>query len=311
MNNLGPITLKHIKPLRFVGVASGRGAQDRRCETGPDVLRAAGLIARFRLYGFNAAWSGTIRPSAPEGDALKVIAGICRRLARKVERIVSGGGFPIVLGGDHSCAVGTWKGMARALRPQGPLGLIWVDAHMDAHTPQTTPSGALHGMPLACLLGRGPASLTAIAEHARLDPAHLCLVGVRSFEGAEADLLRQLGVRIYFMQDIARLGLDAVMGEAIEHVRRHTAGFGVSIDLDAIDPGDAPGVGSPVAGGIDASELTAACGRLALQTAFCGIEIVEYNPQRDLHAATGGLVANLLDAMLAGQQSPHPSFGAN
>ncbi len=192
----------------------------------------------------------------------------------------------------------------------GPLGLIWVDAHMDAHTPRTTPSGALHGMPLACLLGRGAASLTAIAEHATLDPAHLCLVGVRSFESAEAVLLKRLGVRIFFMEDIAHLGLDAVMREAIAHVRKDTAGFGISIDLDAVDPGDAPGVGSPVAGGIGAAELTAACSRLALQSALTGIEIAEYNPRRDRHLATGGLVANILDAMLAGQYSMHQSFGA-
>jgi ornithine--oxo-acid transaminase len=307
MNDVGLVPRQFVKTLRIVGVACGLGAQDRRCETGPDALRAAKLIARLRSRGFKAAWSDTIRPAVAEEDPLKAVAGTCRRLARRVEGILQGNGFPIVLGGDHSCAIGTWKGMARALRPHGTLGLIWVDAHMDAHTPQTTPSGALHGMPLACLLGHGDPSLTAIAGHVQLDPAHVCLVGVRSFEAAEAELLTQLGARIYFMQDIAHRGLDSVMREAVEYVQQGTAGFGVTIDLDALDPGDAPGVGTPVPGGIAVAELTAALSQLARHPALTGVEIVEYNPQRDRHAATAGLVADILDAVLAGQSSTHLS----
>ena len=309
MNDVGRVPRQFDKTLRIVGVACGLGARDRRCETGPDVLRAAKLIARLRSRGFKAAWSDTIRPAAAEEDPLKAVAGTCRRLARRVEELLRRDGFPIVLGGDHSCAIGTWKGMARALRPQGALGLIWVDAHMDAHTPQTTPSGALHGMPLACLLGHGDPSLTAIAEHVQLDPAHLCLVGVRSFEAGEAQLLRQLGVRIYFMPDIAQRGLDAVMREAVDYVQQGTAGFGVTIDLDALDPDEAPGVGTPVVGGIAVAEFTAALSQLARHPALTGLEIVEYNPQRDRHAATAGLVADILDAILVGQRSLHFSTG--
>ena len=309
MNGIGLVPRQFSKTLRIVGVACGLGAQDRRCESGPDALRAAKLIARLRSRGFKAAWSNTIRPAAAQGDALKAVAGICKLLAQRVEGIVRRDGFPIVLGGDHSCAIGTWKGMARALRPHGALGLIWVDAHMDAHTPQTTHSGALHGMPLACLLGHGDPALTAIAGQIQLDPAHLCLVGVRSFEVGEAELLRQLGVRIYFMQDIAQRGLDAVMREALDYVQQGTAGFGVTIDLDALDPGDAPGVGTPVPGGIAVAELTAALSQFARHPALTGIEIVEYNPQRDRHAATAGLVADILDALLAGQRSTR--FGSS
>jgi ornithine--oxo-acid transaminase len=292
-----------VRTLRIIGVASGLGARDRRCETGPDALRGAKLIARLQARGFKAAWAEMLRPAAVEEDVHKAVAATCRRLAQQVEGIVRGGAFPIVLGGDHSCAIGTWKGVVNALAPRGALGLLWVDAHMDAHTPQTSPSGALHGMPLACLLGHGDAALTAIAGGAKLDPAHVCLVGVRSFEAGEAELLKKHGVRVYFMQDIAQRGLEAVMRAAIEHVQRGTAGFGVTIDLDALDPSDAPGVGTPVPGGIAVAELTAALTQLAHHPRFSAVEIVEYNPQRDRHAATAGLVGDILDALLSGQRS--------
>lgn len=305
MNDVRPAPGQLLKTLQIVGVACGRGARDRRCETGPDALRAAKLTARLQSRGFRVAWTDTVRPDAAEDDALKAVAGTCERLARRVENIVKRGEFPIVLGGDHSCAIGTWKGVARALAPGGALGLIWIDAHMDAHTPETTPSGMLHGMPLACLLGRGDPVLTAIAGHARLDPQHVCLVGVRSFESGEAELLRQLGVRIYFMHEVARRGLDAVMRDALDTVQLGTAGFGITIDLDALDPKDAPGVSTPVPGGLHVGELTAALAQLAHHPALTGIEIVEYNPQRDRHAATAGLVAEALDALLAGQRALH------
>jgi len=305
MNDVSVIARRSVRTLQIVGVACGLGARDRRCESGPDALRAAKLIARLQSRGFRAAWADTIRPAAGEQDSLKAVAGTCRRLAQRVEAIGRHGAFPLVLGGDHSCAIGTWKGVARSLAPEGALGLLWIDAHMDAHTPQTTPSGALHGMPLACLLGHGDSSLTAIAGDARLDPAHVCLVGVRSFEAAEAELLKRLGVRVYFMHDIARRGLDAVMREALEHVQKGTAGFGVTVDLDVLDPRDAPGVTTPVPGGIGVAELTAALTQLAHHPALTAVEIVEYNPQRDCYAATAGLVADILDAVLAGQPSLH------
>jgi ornithine--oxo-acid transaminase len=303
MNDTSRIRRPFAKALQIVGVACGFGAPDRHCETGPDILRAAKLIARLNSRGIRAGWSETIRPAAGEMDALKAVAGTCRRLAQRVEGIIRHDEVPIVLGGDHSCAIGTWKGAARALSPRGALGLIWIDAHMDAHTPQTTPSGALHGMPLACLLGHGDAALTAIAEDARLDPARVCLVGVRSFEAGEAELLRRLGVRVHLMQEVVQRGLESVMREAIDYVQRGTAGFGLTIDLDALDPNDAPGVSTPVPGGIAVGELTAALTQLAHHPALTAVEIVEYNPQRDRYAATAGLVADLLDAALTGQRS--------
>lgn len=302
MNDPRLLSRQLVKTLQVVGVACGLGASDRSCEAGPDALRAANLLGRIQSRGIKAAWADTLRPDATEKDALRAVAGTCRRLAHCVENIVEHGDLPVVLGGDHSCAIGTWKGVARALAPRGPIGLIWIDAHMDAHTPQTTPSGALHGMPVACLLGHGDPGLTAFYENTALAPEHICLVGVRSFEAGEAALLKRLGVRVYFMHEVASRGLDAVMREALDLVQRGTAGFGITIDLDVLDPKEAPGVGMPVPGGMRVSDLTSSLLQLANHPALVGVEIVEYNPQRDRQAATASLIADLLDALLAGQR---------
>jgi ornithine--oxo-acid transaminase len=304
MNDMSLIPRQHARAVRFIGVACGEGAPDPRCEAGPGALRAANLVSRLQARGFRAAWADTLRPgSGTRGDTLRAVHDVCGRLAQRVEAIVQHGDFSLVLGGDHSCAIGTWKGAVRGLRSQGPLGLIWIDAHMDGHTPQTTVSGMLHGMPLACLLGHGDPLLTGLAEGVCLDPKHVCVIGVRSFETGEAGLLRRLGVRVFFMHDVRRRGLRAVLHEALDIVQTGTAGFGVTLDLDAVDPRDAPGVGTPVPGGIRAGELTAALAQLAGQPGFVAAEIAEYNPDRDRQAATAGLVANAIDALLAGQQS--------
>jgi ornithine--oxo-acid transaminase len=304
MNDLGLFVRQRVRTVQIIGVASGHGAKDTRCESGPEALRAANLVSRLHSRGLRAAWADTLRPGARfASDPLKAVHGVCRRLAQRTEAIVRHGDFPVVLGGDHSCAVGTWKGVARALASRGPLGLLWIDAHMDAHTPQTTPSGQLHGMPLACLLGFGEPLLTGLAENARIEPQHVCLIGVRSFETAEAALLRKLGVRVVFMHEIARRGLDAVLADALALVRNGTAGFGVTLDLDAIDPRDAPGVSTPSARGIRACELLAGLTRLAREPGLTAAEIVEYNPCRDRQAATAGLVVDMVDALLTGQHA--------
>ncbi len=286
------------KPLRFVGMACGLGAPDQRCKDGPDVLRQAGLLPGLCARGFDAAWSATIHPDPTLGSTGAAIAGACQRLAQQVERILGQDGLPIVLGGDHSCAIGTWSGAARSLKARGALGLLWIDAHMDAHTPQTTQSGAFNGMPLACLLGYGEPELTTINDAPVLNPAHVCLLGIRSFESGEAALLERLGVRIFSMQDITRLGLDAVMHEALAIVQQGTAGFGVTIDLDAIDPQEAPGVGTPELGGLGVADLVSALSPLTALPALVGLEIVEYNPARDRDGATAQVVTRLIDAVL-------------
>ena len=303
MNHMRLSLAQLAKPVEIVGVACGEGARNKDCAAGPDAVRAGGLVPHLQTRGLSAAWRETIRPGHASHDApLQAVHGVCRRLAQRVRAIVAHGGLPVVVGGDHSCAIGTWKGVASALRARGPLGLIWIDAHMDAHTPQTTPSGALHGMPLACLLGHGDSGLTALGGGITLQPQYVCLIGVRSYETSEAALLRQLGVRIYYMYEVARRGLAAVLREALAAATTGTAGFGVTLDLDAIDPRDAPGVNTPVADGIRSRELAAALECVSAHSTLAAIEIAEYNPERDRDGRTGAVVTQLLDAMLPGPQ---------
>ncbi len=297
------------KPLRFVGMACGLGAPDQRCKDGPDALRLAGVVPGLRARGFDVAWSATIRPDPTNGSTVSAIAEACQRLAQQVEQILGQDGLPIVLGGDHSCAIGTWSGVARALSPRGALGLLWIDAHMDAHTPKTTESGAFNGMPLACLLGHGEAALTTINDAPVLNPAHVCLLGIRSFERGEAALLQRLGVRIFSMQDIASRGLDAVMHEALTIVQQGTVGFGLTIDLDAIDPQEAPGVGTPEPGGLGVADLVSALSPLSAHPALVGLEIVEYNPARDCDGATVNVVTRVIDAVLPVAATLHERGG--
>ena len=169
---------------------------------------------------------------------------------------------------------------------------------MDAHTVLTTPSGRLHGMPLACLFGHGDPRLTAIAGGAMLDPRRVCLVGVRSFESGEAALLRRLGIRVFFMHEIARRGLHEVMTDALE-IAGSGGAYGISFDLDAVNPRDAPGVGSPAAGGIRGPDLLRAFSRMGRDPALAVLEVVEYNPHRDHGGATARLTADAIKALLA------------
>ncbi len=300
MSHTRLLGVQSARPVEIVGVACGVGAQNPLCSSGPDALRAGDLLRRLQAHGRAAAWGETIRTHDDRRvDALDSVAAVCDRLARRVRSVVARGRMPLVIGGDHSCAIGTWKGVASALRARGPLGLIWIDAHMDAHTDETTPSGALHGMPLACLLGYGSDRLTRIAGDTRILPEHVCLIGVRSFESGEAELLQRLGVRIFFMPEVEQRGLAAVMREALAIATMGTAGFGVTLDLDAIDPAEAPGVGSPVGGGLGAAELTRALAHVHAHAALAGVEIAEYNPQRDHAGMTGRLAVEMAEAMLA------------
>jgi arginase len=204
-----------------------------------------------------------------------------------------------VIGGDHSCAIGTWSGVAHARRTFGPIGLVWIDAHMDSHTPETSHSGALHGMPLACLLGRGEARLTQLMTRSpKLVAAHTCVVGARSFEPEEAALLDELGVRVIARSELKTLALRDAIGEAVAIAASAPGGFGITIDLDVIDPVDAPGVGSPEPGGIPAQQLIDALAPIRHHPALLGVEIAEYNPFRDRGDKTADLVIHLMSTLL-------------
>jgi arginase len=285
------------RSIIVIGAASGAGAPDPATAEGPDALRHYRVFHDTPLQ--HVEWDAILRvPREAQDTPLHAVAALGARLAAEVEAVLQAGNFPLVVGGDHSCAIGTWSGVHRALQRKGPLGLIWIDAHMDSHTFATTPSGQIHGMPLAALLGHGERALTAIeGAEAKLRPEHVCLIGVRSFETGEAALLQRLGVRVYDMDEVRRRGLADVFDEALAIVRHGTAGFGVSVDLDALDPEEEPGVTTPVPGGLRRAELVAALAHLRGDLAFVAMEIVEYNPRRDRGHATADAAGALVDAV--------------
>lgn len=281
--------------LGVIGAASGIGAADPGCGLGPDAVREYGLTSQLRDHGLKAVWADIVRrPALRAGtESIKEIKGYCEELAAAVRHALRSGRRVAVIGGDHSCAIASWSAIASASR--GPLGLVWIDAHMDSHTPATSPSGALHGMPLAILLGVGPPELTDLLyPGAKLCPENVCLVGVRSYEPEEAELLHRLGVRVITMDEVRARGLMRSLGEAFAIASRGTAAVGLSIDLDAVDPTDAPGVGTPAPNGLRGVDLVESLRRLAPQPVLA--EIAEFNPLHDRENKTARLVIDLLAA---------------
>ena len=295
-----------MRDVAIIGVASGWGARDRGCGDGPQALQASGVLhcvadSKRRVPTFEILHPSDAEPSR---DVLSRVAEIDERLAYLVLAKFRRHLMPVVVGGDHACAIGTWSGVRAALAPHENLGLIWIDAHMDSHVPETSPSGALHGMPLACLLGAGEKTLTALAgPFPKLSPEHVCLIGVRSFEAGEKTLLERLGVRVYFMEELRARGFDAVWEEALRCVTRDTVGYGISIDLDAMDPRDAPGVGTPVGAGIAGGDLLRAVRCAHNDPKLLALEIAEYNPHEDKDRLTLKLLRRLICAAAAGKDS--------
>ena len=280
------------RKVELIGAASGLGAPDSSVSVGPAYLQAHRLDDVLAARGVTARWSRLLAPRivSPRPQAITEFNG---RLSSRVGSALRRGNFPLVLGGDHSIAAGTWRGAAEHVRSRdsGALGLLWIDAHMDAHTPASSPSGNFHGMPLASLLG-ADGSLPA------LDPAHVALIGVRSFEPAEAELLRRLGVRVYFIDEVQARGPAAVFEEALAIVTAGTARFGVTIDIDALDPRDAPGTGLPVDDGLRSGDLIPALTSVAATPGFSAAEIVEFNPLRDRDGTTRRLVETIASTLL-------------
>jgi arginase len=287
------------RKVELIGAASGLGAPDSSVAFGPAYLQAHRLEDVLAARGIQARWSRLLAPRivSPRPQA---VAEFSNRLAGRVGTALRRGNFPLVLGGDHSIAAGTWRGAAEQIRAShdgGALGLLWVDAHMDAHTIATSDSGNFHGMPLASLLGAN-GSLPALA------PEHIALIGVRSFEPAEAELLRRLGVRVYFIDEVQTRGPAAVFEEALAIVTRGTARFGVTIDIDALDPRDAPGTGLPVDDGLRSGDLIPALATVAATAGLCAAEIVEYNPLRDRDGTTRRLVETIAATLLESVRVP-------
>ncbi len=299
------------RQIELIGAAWGLGGADPGCAQAPSVLAPA-LAERLSARGASVVPWPMLAPLAAERRKQAAVGKLCGLLGSAVADAVRRERLPCVLGGDHSCAGGTWTGVARALRERShgaglPLGLVWVDAHMDSHTPRTSPSGRLHGMPLAWLLGQDDDPLYGLATGI-LEARHVCLVGVRSYEREEEARLERLGVRVFMAEEARSRGVETVFDEAIAIATSGTAAFGVSIDLDVVDPAEAPGVATPAAAGLPGAALAAALGRLHSMPELAAIELVEYSPRLDRNGATARIAVELLASALCGPEKDPQVF---
>ena len=284
------------------------GAGRRGVDMGPSAIHLAGLVPELESLGLTVDETFEVEVLTPEmtpvgarnARYLPVIADACARLADRVEAHMDAGRFPVVLGGDHSVAIGTISGMARHYRKRGlDLGVIWVDAHTDMNTPDSSPSGNIHGMPLAVLLGYGPPELVSIAgDRPALRGEYVAVIGARSVDAGEREMVRKTGVRVYSMSELDDRGTATCVREAIEIAGRASAGIHLSFDLDGVDPEHAPGVGTPVPGGLSLRESHLVCEKLAQTRRLVGIELVELNPVLDIGNRTGDLGVWLIASAL-------------
>jgi arginase len=290
--------------IAIIGAPLDLGAGRRGVDMGPSAVRVANLNGRLTDLGYEVQDLGNVpviqreshSEGPPEARFLPQITETCTRLAESVEHALDEGKFPLVLGGDHSIAVGTVAGVSNHLRGRGEkLGMIWIDAHADMNTPGTSPSGNVHGMPLACCVGRGPAELTGIFGYSpKIDPANVALVGIRSVDEKERDTVQHSGVHVFTMRDIDERGLGPVIEQAIRVATSGTAGFHVSLDMDAVDPQEAPGVGTPVRGGITYREAHLAMETINDTSQMLSMEVVEVNPVIDEANRTAVLAVELV-----------------
>ncbi len=277
--------------IAIIGAPLDFGAGRRGVDMGPSALRLAGLNAKLQAMGYQVhdlgnvavAQQETIDEGSPKAKYLAPIAQCCVDLAHTVSGIVEKGRFPLVLGGDHSVGAGTVAGVSNAFRKcNQKIGVVWIDAHADMNTPEITPSGNVHGMPLASCLGRGPSELTQIFGYApKMAARNTVLIGLRDVDEGERQVVRELGVVTFTMRDIDELGLRKVMELAMAAASDGTAGFHLSLDMDAIDPDEAPGVGTPVRGGMSYREAHLSMEMICDSSRMLSMEIVEVNPVLD------------------------------
>lgn len=280
------------------------GAGRRGVDMGPSAIHLAGLKSGMlglghqvmENYAIGAASQEMVDPGDPHARFLPEIARVCSELADRVELALEHGWFPVVLGGDHSVAIGTISGIARFYRKRGQrIGVLWADAHTDSNTPETSPSGNIHGMPLAVLLGHGPKELVAIAgDEPALRIGDVCVIGARDIDMTERSVVHKMGLRVYTMSELDERGTAVCVREAIERVSAHTAGVHLSFDLDGVDPQHAPGVGTPVPGGLNLRESHLICEKVAQTGKVLGVEMVELNPVIDSENRTGKLAVWLI-----------------
>jgi len=293
---------RHLE-IDLIGVPLDLGAGRRGVDMGPSAFRLTGLAARLGALGHRVVDRGDIRVPIPEGldpgdpreRYVTEIAAACRTLAEMTAASVTAGRLPITLGGDHSLAAGSIPGVARALRARGEeLAVVWMDAHADMNTPETSPSGNVHGMPLAAVLGIGPAALAAIGGGTSIRPEHVAMIGLRNLDEHEKAFVRQSGVRAYTMTEIDRRGMGSILDEALSALARSAGGIHLSLDLDGLDPDVVPGVGTPVRGGLSYREAHLLCEMVAETGRLVALDVAELNPILDLRNHSAEVGAELI-----------------
>ena len=292
-----------MKPVHIIGVPLDLGAGRRGVDMGPSALRIAGIGDQIAALGCTVVDKGdlpapipeTQRPSDTHKKYVREIAKVCQRLRDIALKSLDAGALPLVLGGDHSLAAGSVAASAESVRRSAalPLGLIWVDAHGDMNTPETTTSGNVHGMPLAALLGHEPAELASIGSSPSVQPEHTVLLGVRNLDDREKERIRQSGVHVFTMKDIDRDGIARIAERALAVAADGTGGIHISLDMDVCDPSIAPGVGTAVKGGLNYREAHMVMELVADSRRLVALDIVEVNPTLDIRNVTAEFAAEL------------------
>lgn len=293
------------KDISIIGVPMALGQNRYGVDLGPEAIRYAGLSDKLKQLNYNIFDLGNIDIERPEKlepitkgklRHLEEIVEASSKLAQTVEREVELERFPLILGGDHSIAIGTLAGLHRHYEN---LGVIWFDAHGDVNTAETSPSGNIHGMPLAVSLGNGHPNLTEImSKDAKVKPENVVLIGARDLDDGEKDLLKRLNIKVYTMNEVNRYGMAQVIEETINYLKERTDGVHLSFDLDALNPQEAPGVGTPVEGGVTFRESNLALQMLFEANLITSAEFVEVNPLLDQQNQTGKTAVALIGALL-------------
>ncbi|MBI4456883.1 MAG: arginase [Acidobacteria bacterium] len=292
-----------MKKINIIGAPLDFGSGRRGVDMGPSAIRIAGLNDRLRELGYLVQDLGNLQVSVPEthpiGETkqrfMSEVSQVCSELCTKVVSMMKEETIPVILGGDHSISIGSIAGVARYYRDQKKkIGLIWMDAHGDMNTPEISASGNIHGMPLAATLGYGPDALTAVGRFKqKVRPKNTVLIGARDLDPLEKEMIRQSNIQVFTMREIDEIGMRRVMEKAIEIVSDGTAGFHVSLDLDLLDPSEAPGVGTPVRGGITYRESHLAMEIISDSEKILAFDIVEVNPILDERNATAQVAVEL------------------
>ena len=294
--------------LEVIGYDCGWGGQDYLCEDGPAVISADNLLHKLRYQGVETKWRGTLGIKFlgkhdllnTKEKTLPLVEEGLKRLSNHIKLSIDNGYIPVVIGGDHSSAIGTWSGTVAALKTPRKFGLLWLDAHMDAHTYKTSHKGKWggwwHAQPISALIGHGlPEFINIGGTDVKLDPQHISLIGVHSFEPEEEAFVKKHNIRVYHLEEVIQRGFKEVYLEALNRATKGTNGFGLSIDLDFFDPSEAPGVSAPEDKGMSSAEVLPVIRGIARNPMFKAMEIAEFNPHKDKNDKTRILIEKIIE----------------